>query len=340
MKNYIQKLLILLISFIFTSCGGGEEVDSGTTTTLKFISGKIIDGYIKEAEVCLDLNTNGICEDDEPRTYSLNDGSYSFTTNLNNSTNVIAIISKGGIDISTNKPYLGELKNIVEITSTSENINATLNTFSDLQASDYISKKDLTSSNSLKNKITTVFSISNLQSDAMQDKHVFIKAQVLEHIKSILEVSILKVKSTSLSDEEKRVLRNNIKYSIIKNILSTTNYTLDVNNIITTLENDLSITIPQNEKTFIINQVSKTKSILQNITLSNSILISQLSTIQLELYNGLQNVYTKLNSASSDTVLEVDTLMNLRKEISKNLLDLSFPKDKSYETPPLLPSLD
>ena len=55
----MRKVLLTLTVLLVAACGGGG---GGTVTTTNF-SGKVIDGYIKNAKVCLDLNSNLKCDD-------------------------------------------------------------------------------------------------------------------------------------------------------------------------------------------------------------------------------------------------------------------------------------
>lgn len=342
MKNISVYLLIVLQSLIFVSCGGGGGSSSPLANPSKSvtISGKVIDGYIKDAYVCLDINSNGICEDSEVNTISLDDGSYSFPS-ITISTNIITVLSKGGFDISAEKSYEGELTSILDTSTLStQNVVLNLNPFTDLLGKSYINTKDKTINTTLKNKISNIFSIVTLDLNPMQDKYFFSKVQELEHIKNILEVIVLKYKDISLNDEQKIEVRNKIKNSIIKSITQTSNNTLETSSILTDIENEFTIEISENEKTFIINQISQTKSILQMLTSNTSILNSELSQIQYKLSNDLLLAYNKLEDSESSDILEVEELISTRKEINKNLLNFTSLENENYDTPPSVPVLE
>ncbi len=81
----IKKLLLLsLTTTILSACGGS---DSDTSTPDPVIpdpdpivkSGKVADGYLVGATVCLDLNHNKICDPDEPSAVSSAGGDFSIT---------------------------------------------------------------------------------------------------------------------------------------------------------------------------------------------------------------------------------------------------------------------
>lgn len=64
---------IMLASLTLVGCGGGG---GGGSTASANISGKVIDGYLEGAEVCLDVNANLVCDSNEPKATSAADGSY------------------------------------------------------------------------------------------------------------------------------------------------------------------------------------------------------------------------------------------------------------------------
>jgi hypothetical protein len=70
-KSLIFSLLILL-----TSCGGGGD------TNLVEVSGTALDGYLKNALVCLDLNTDMTCDSNEPSARTDLNGDFSYRAPL------------------------------------------------------------------------------------------------------------------------------------------------------------------------------------------------------------------------------------------------------------------
>ena len=75
-------LMGLLAAIGLVACGGG----SNSTTPTNTVSGKVVDGYIANATVCVDLNKNQTCDPGEPSTTSDSNGAYtlSFTGDLSN----------------------------------------------------------------------------------------------------------------------------------------------------------------------------------------------------------------------------------------------------------------
>jgi hypothetical protein len=102
-----HRLAVLSISAILSACGGGGGDNSSVAPSgASTLSGAVIDGYLKGATVCLDLNTNLACDSTEPTTKSLDKGAYSLSvpagTDASN-LHVIAIVDSNTIDADTGK---------------------------------------------------------------------------------------------------------------------------------------------------------------------------------------------------------------------------------------------
>ncbi|MUK69688.1 hypothetical protein [Aliivibrio fischeri] len=77
--NFPKTLLASVIALSLSACGGDSSSDSGTTTPNESNvahAGKAADGYLQYANVCLDLNNNKSCDDDEPSATTDVDGSF------------------------------------------------------------------------------------------------------------------------------------------------------------------------------------------------------------------------------------------------------------------------
>lgn len=75
------------------ACGGSSKSSSNS------LSGKVIDGYIQGAQVCLDLNNNMACDTGEPSAITGSDGSYSFSYSGSIAgKHVLALVTAGAVD--------------------------------------------------------------------------------------------------------------------------------------------------------------------------------------------------------------------------------------------------
>ena len=70
----VDLVASVLLVCLIASCGGGG---GGGSAPQEIISGKVIDVYIANALVCIDLNLNGKCDETEPQTRTDAAGSYS-----------------------------------------------------------------------------------------------------------------------------------------------------------------------------------------------------------------------------------------------------------------------
>ena len=109
----MKKLISIGIVTFFIGCGGGSSSSSSNT-----ISGKVVDGYVKGAKVCLDINNNFRCDENEPFTISDENGNYT----LESDGKEHILISLGGIDTENNIPAIKmysstKYKNITPLTS-------------------------------------------------------------------------------------------------------------------------------------------------------------------------------------------------------------------------------
>jgi hypothetical protein len=101
MKNSPRTLALTAVGLataaFITGCGGGGSTASGPVA----LTGAVIDGYITGAIVCLDLNSNRVCDSGEPTATSGANGRYTLTaptgTNLTN-LHIIATVPAGAVD--------------------------------------------------------------------------------------------------------------------------------------------------------------------------------------------------------------------------------------------------
>ncbi|MCP4325959.1 MAG: hypothetical protein GY951_14970 [Psychromonas sp.] len=78
-----RTLVATCVASLLTACGGSSSSDSGGSsssssggTTTTSLSGKAADGYLSDANVCLDKNKNKVCDEGEPSAISDSEGGF------------------------------------------------------------------------------------------------------------------------------------------------------------------------------------------------------------------------------------------------------------------------
>jgi len=73
-------IVMTAVAALVVGCGGGSSSSSsnnGSATVA--LSGIVADGYLSGAKVCLDINSNGVCDSGEPSSTSGSNGDYTIT---------------------------------------------------------------------------------------------------------------------------------------------------------------------------------------------------------------------------------------------------------------------
>ena len=103
-----------------TSAGDTNTTDSSDdsdSTSSTQINGHVIDGYIKDATVFLDLDGDLLAGQDEPTTTSAEDGSFSLTVSDTDAEN-LTVVSLGGTDVETSRALGDEMTLIASMPAT------------------------------------------------------------------------------------------------------------------------------------------------------------------------------------------------------------------------------
>lgn len=147
LKHFQKTILSILITFSVVGCdspskldevGIGKYLTGGLASNIS-MSGLVVDAYIKDAVVFVDVNENGQKDTDEPSAITDQDGFFSFNprtqTNycgINPTENCLQVTDEhkgklvrsiGGVDIITNQPFMGQM--FVRISDDAENSDVT-----------------------------------------------------------------------------------------------------------------------------------------------------------------------------------------------------------------------
>ena len=277
--NSIYILITIFISFFLSAC------DSSNFTTQidaeQRLVGVVVDGYISDASVCLDKNANNICDNNEITTKTDQNGIFNILTGEDtNSTKLIPIVAFDGLDTSTDKNFKDKIKNIIDFSKIENGSNIIISPLTDLVAVSYLNR-EVNSSDTLEEAKMSVADVlgvtkTDLNKDPMKDITLFAISQELQHSKFLIQTVCEKNLNHNVTELERISIQEDIKNEIL-------NQNFNIERILIAMEINQNITIPENEKTFVINQLNELK--------------------------------TKLNALSHDTSLEIENLNRLQKSI-------------------------
>jgi hypothetical protein len=104
MKFTLGRIPAAAALLMLAACGGGNS-GSSTTPTVTPTSGLAVDGYLKQANVTCDANSDGLVSSGEVTVTTDAVGAFSFPSGCS-----YGIIVKGGINVDTDQPFTGVLK--------------------------------------------------------------------------------------------------------------------------------------------------------------------------------------------------------------------------------------
>ncbi|MDO8454146.1 MAG: hypothetical protein Q7S59_06200 [Sulfurimonas sp.] len=303
--KYLVSLFFTYISLIFFT--GCETTSSSTGSTTKEItlSGAVVDGYIKNSSVCLDLNMNGSCDVSEPSTLTSNSGAFSFGDINVTGTLYMPVIASGGVDTATNKSFTGKFKSIVDTDNAPQARQLFVTPLTDMVATSFLNSSAQTYSSlqtSIK-QVAVAYRISEgyINKSPMQYAGVFAITQEIQQTLALIEAAAAKAKGISLTSVQLLQLRKEIKSAILTQISEDVD--INIEKALTKLETLSSITIPANEKTFLIAQVAELKVAIDSFVANKNLTAANLNSYQVALETEQEKVITSLENATSGASL-------------------------------------
>jgi len=111
-RNLIVKSIVVSValSALLTGCGSTDNENGDVQSS---ISGKAVDGYLQYATVCLDISSDGYCQESEPNVQTAIDGSFKLDITpehrANKNFDEAMLLIYGGVDTDTGKDFIGKL---------------------------------------------------------------------------------------------------------------------------------------------------------------------------------------------------------------------------------------
>ncbi len=268
---------------------------SPTNEIVVNFSGVSVDGYLSGADLCLDLNYDGKCSAKEASSKTDTNGVFKFSKISLQKDTLFPIISSGGTDLFSTKPYTGKLKNIV-VANDLANANLIISPLTDLMSMDFLKQ-------TIKNKSTLITSQTNfatkmgvsaqvLFSDPTKDTSLFMKSLYIEYIKRVIGFVAAK-----------RTTPERIKYAILAQILDGGYKNLLVSRIL----DNTNVDFTNQERDFVENILKDIKVVLDDAQTSTDVGVYTLPTLQRKLEDTVEpvlssKVYTPITIPIKDVV--------------------------------------
>lgn len=317
MLSLIKIILMGMLSLLVVACDNSEYSALRTGNT---INGTIVDGYIENATVCLDINKNNICDTTEPTTNSDKNGIFKFTNITLTENSFIPIIAYGGKDTAIDKKLTGEFRTILFSSNMDKNI--IVSPLTDLITQSFL-KRDGNSSNSLndaKIEVASLFSTLDeieILKDPMKDVTLFVETQKLQYAKDIIQKVLQKNIQKDSNSSATNLLQNNIKKELLT-------LDMDMKKVLISLATTYNISIPDNEVTFAEKQLQEVSKTITDISKSIEINPESLGRLQKSIDVKQTEALKALVDANSSSDTIPTTIIQISKEnITKTMFNQS-----------------
>jgi hypothetical protein len=327
MTLYKNFLYLIVFSFFLLSCSQTSEDntnidntnidnENGSSDISSSISGVVVDGYIQNAIVCIDVNLNLLCDANE-QTQTTNElGKYFFASVSLGKNKIIPIISNHGYDTSTNENFNEEIVGFVSTYDVKTSYETIVS-----PATDLIMRKSV--QENFRNTLT--FSSYEV-ADPLSNKITFVLIQKLQHLKNLIKESNALI---SIQDIKNEILKQNLRLEIDN---------LNIEIIFSNLEKKYNIVIDSRKKEFIIAQISANKESLNSLIFDTYVEMEGLSDMQVSINNDMKKAYERINNFDNNTSgIELEEFNSILKK-SRNIIEM--PKNRFYDIPPALPKFD
>ncbi|MFA6137820.1 MAG: hypothetical protein WC667_07020 [Sulfurimonas sp.] len=334
MKYLVSLFFTSIFLLFFTGCETTSN-STGTTTKQITLSGAVVDGYIKNSKVCIDLNMNGSCDVSEPSTLTSNSGTFSFGDANITGTLYLPIIADGGVDTATNKSFTGKFMSIVDTDNAPQAGQLFVTPLTDMIATSFFNSSAQNYS-SLQNSTTLIANAYKIKrdyvnKDPMKWDTVFASTQEIQQTLALIEAAAAKAKGGLLTYVQLLQLQREIKSAIVTQISEDVD--INIEKVLAKLETLSTITIPANEKSFVIAQVAELKMAIDSFIADVNLTYSNINTYQVALETEQEKVIAALeNAASGASITPIKININIFAVPDTNTTDTNTTDTNSTDT--------
>lgn len=310
MINVLKILTFGFTIFLFNGCGNSDsnyfDDPSYVSPVIseELINGVVVDGYIEDATVCVDVDNNQVCSTNE---ISDQTDSYGFfgleIPGFTQEDSLITIIATGGTDNSTDKVHKEIFSRILDMSELDVNASYTISPITDLVAHSYKlsngnSRSDLNASKSIVAEMLGLY-MDQIDDDPMKSIDMFVISQDLQHTKMLIQKLLEKHLPSQYDLLE---LNNKIKTEILEQEYNV--YRIIIQ-LIHNLDLELNSTVPDNEIDFIVAQAQELKTTLHSLSKDTNLDVANLDRLQKLLDIKQDEIYEILLNADENSTLEI-----------------------------------
>jgi len=304
-KNILLSSILVSIMVSVSGCNNSDKTNEQldiqkTDSKIQKISGYVVDGYISNATVCLDINNNNKCDGNEVVSNTDENGFYELDiSSITKPEKEIAqVLAFNGFDTINNSKYEGVLKSALIIGEDKINLNpiTTLVALNINKNNEYI------------NKLKDISQSLNLNPEQINS--------------DILKLKDKKVYQTGLRFETVyKLLFNSSDLSQYVNDIKKATSNLDGNRVLATdLLNDYDNQFFKTEITNIINNINYSDENIEEIKASQVLLNKKVKMLKKYLkMKGIQSI-----SSSNAPATDLVTLYQKEKQDSLNIDSKSY----------------
>lgn len=281
-------LLSAICAGVFLSACQSESGSAATTVTSipekkeVVVEGTVVDGYIRDASVCLEHNATRIC-----RTSGSN-GEYTFGMLEFDADTFVPVDATGGRDNATQREYEGSLYGLLDVKRYEEGDPLYITPLGDLAALAYLDTND-TYENVL-HAIAQAYGIdeTDVANDPMGANKLFGIIQDIEQTKALLFTLASHLASTSLTQEQTQAVRSDIRLAFARAVYE--NRSVDIQKVLYELEAIWERSIAVNFKTFVISQREIIRQALDSFLLRDNLTAANKEAYQNALHTRMDSI--------------------------------------------------
>ena len=332
MKRKILLSVVVASTLSFIGCDSGSGSDTNTTQTSSSSSssssGAVVDGYIKNANVCIDLNGNLKCDPNEPTAKTDANGKYNITTTED--INGKFVIASGGFDINR-----GEDFNSTFISKLDNNLNSNLTPLTTMTY--FYSEQHNVPFDNAKYDVAKILGITanDVESDPMQNENVekvSLKLEVIVEtaakLKNESTTNIFKLLAHNASTDDN--LSNVIDKSFNdKNIKTAVNYLVNADINQSNIKTIQDIVL-NTAKTANSNDMNLTQDMI-NHNIEFNAKLEALNLNKIDFYNKVNSMLNETNTDATNKIANEDNAKNLVSEIRDTTYEFLDPNKDNQD---------